>query len=148
MLTDQMQGKLGIVISFHTADDGLTGGELDNVSGPTRRWPRRSTTARVTTTERRRTPVAARRGDTATTRTTTLQHVRACGQGAKAAATGRGRCPAGAASDGVSGSLGNRESQGNNSAIHDLKKRRSFNLNDRLGRKGNSGNVSGLYKDR
>lgn len=55
---------------------------------------------------------------------------------------------AGAASDGVSGSLGNRDSQGNTSSIHDLKKRRAFNVNDRIGRKGTSGNVSGLYKDR
>ncbi len=55
---------------------------------------------------------------------------------------------AGAASDSVSGSLGRRQSQGNNSAIHDLQKRRTFNVNDRIGRKGTGGNVSGLYKDR
>ncbi len=53
---------------------------------------------------------------------------------------------AGAASSGVSEVLGGRVSQGNVSGVHDAYQRRLFNLNDSIGRRGTSGNVSGLYK--
>lgn len=55
---------------------------------------------------------------------------------------------AGAASDGTSGGLGQRQSQGNVSGLYHPEKRRIYNLQDRLGRKGTSGNTSDLYKDR
>ena len=53
---------------------------------------------------------------------------------------------AGAASDGTNGGLGQRQSQGNVSGLYHPEKRRVYNLQDRLGRKGTSGNTSELYK--
>lgn len=52
---------------------------------------------------------------------------------------------AGAASDGTSGGLGRRQSQGNVSGLFHPEKRRVYNLRDRLGREGGSGNTSDLY---
>ena len=53
---------------------------------------------------------------------------------------------AGAQSDTTSSSRGRSDSQGNVSAVHDVNKRRIYNLNDRIGRRGTTGDVSPLYK--
>ena len=55
---------------------------------------------------------------------------------------------AGAASDGTSNVLGNRESQGNVTGLYDPNRRRVYNLQDSLKRRGTSGNTSELYKKR
>ena len=54
----------------------------------------------------------------------------------------------GAASESVGGGLGQRQSQGNVSGLYSPEKRRIYNLQDRIGRKGTSGNVSDLYRDK
>ncbi|MFK7822280.1 MAG: hypothetical protein AB8G99_26525 [Planctomycetaceae bacterium] len=54
----------------------------------------------------------------------------------------------GAASERVGGGLGQRQSQGNVSGLYHPDKRRIYNLEDRIGRQGTTGNVSDLYNDK